>query len=53
MCGGRTVVFNKRLKFEGNDKQVQCLLNFVSENIAKNDGKYYTNEMYTEAEKIY
>ena len=49
-CGGRTVVFNNNLKGEENDKQVQCLLNFVSENVRKNDGKYYTNEMFIEEE---
>nr|XP_022307700.1 GTPase IMAP family member 4-like [Crassostrea virginica] len=49
-CGGRTLVFNNNLKGEENDKQVQCLLNFVSENVRKNDGKYYTNEMFIEEE---
>nr|XP_022303805.1 GTPase IMAP family member 4-like isoform X3 [Crassostrea virginica]XP_022303806.1 GTPase IMAP family member 4-like isoform X3 [Crassostrea virginica] len=50
-CGGRTVVFNNKLKGDENDQQVQYLLDFVSENVAKNDGKCYTNEMYIEAEK--
>ena len=49
-CGGRTVVFNNNLKGEENDKQVQCLLIFVLENVRKNNGKYYTNEIFIEAE---
>lgn len=51
-CGGRSLVFNNRLKGVEKDQQVQYLLNIVSENVAKNEGKCYTNEMYIEAEKF-
>lgn len=50
-CGGRVFVFNNRLNGQDNDEQVVTLLNAVLNNVEKKDEKYYTNDMYIEAEK--
>lgn len=33
-------------------KQAKSLLKMIDDNISENNGKYYTNDMYIEAEKI-
>lgn len=50
-CGGRVCAFNNKAKGREQDEQVKQLLKKVSENIEKNGGNCYTNEMYKEAEK--
>lgn len=50
-CGGRFIGFNNRLRGEEGNKQVQKLLQMVSENVEKNNGDCFTNEMYKTAEE--
>lgn len=50
-CGGRTVCFNNRNRGEERQAQVNELLNGILENVSKNEGQCYTNEMYEETEK--
>lgn len=50
-CGGRVCAFNNKAKGRERDEQVKQLLKQISENIEKNGGNCYTNEMYKEAEK--
>lgn len=50
-CGGRVCAFNNKAKGIEQDEQVKQLLKKISENIEKNGGNCYTNEMYKEAEK--
>lgn len=50
-CGGRVIGFNNRLKEEESNKQVQELLQIISEIIEKNNGDCFTNEMYKAAEE--
>lgn len=50
-CGGRYIAFNNRLKEEDSDLQAKALLDLILENVRRNDGEHYTNEMYKEAEK--
>lgn len=51
-CGGRVIAFNNRLKGEEQDKQVEELLNIILQNVDRNGGECYTNEMYIEAERL-
>lgn len=50
-CGGRIIAFNNRLEGKQQDEQVDELLLMILDNIKRNDGECYTNEMYDEAEK--
>lgn len=49
-CGGRLITFNNRLTGEEQDAQVKQLLTKILKNVKKNEGKYYSNEMYEQAE---
>lgn len=51
-CDGRIIAFDNRLTGEQQDAQVVELLSMILDNIRKNGGDCYTNEMYDEAEKI-
>lgn len=51
-CGSRVIAFNNRLTGAESDKQVEQLITLIDKNVEKNDGKFYTNEMYKEAEKV-
>lgn len=51
-CGGRVIAFNNRLQGEKRDEQVRSLLTMIYKNVANNEGMYYQNEMYIEAEKL-
>lgn len=50
-CGGRAIAFNNRLMGREKDEQVKELLSMISDNVEKNNGECYKNEMYAEAEK--
>lgn len=50
-CGDRVCAFNNKARGREQDEQVQQLLQKISENIEKNGGNWYTNEIYQEAEK--
>lgn len=50
-CGDRVCAFNNNATGKEQDEQVQQLLQIISENIERNEGKCYTNEIYFEAEK--
>ena len=49
-CGGRIYAFNNNLKGTEQETQVKLLLNGILDNVRKNGGKCYTNEMYKKAE---
>lgn len=51
-CGGRIIAFNNRLTGKDGDRQVIELLSMVVQNVEKNNGECYENEMYKEAEKL-
>lgn len=51
-CGGRVIAFNNRLEGEKGDEQVKSLLTMIYKNVTDNEGMYYQNEMYIEAEKL-
>ncbi|XP_061186211.1 GTPase IMAP family member 9-like [Saccostrea echinata] len=51
-CGRRVIAFNNRLKGKDTDEQVLELLSMILKNIENNQGKWYTNKMYLEAERI-
>lgn len=50
-CDKRVIAFNNKLKGEEQDPQVVELLSMILENIKRNKGDCYTNEMYQDAEK--
>lgn len=52
-CGGRCIAFNNRV-LEGpeRDNQVQNLFEIINDVVHQNGGQCYTNEMYSEAEKV-
>lgn len=49
-CGGRIYAFNNNLKGKEQETQVELLLKGILDNVRKNGGKCYTNEMYKKAE---
>lgn len=51
-CGGRYCAFNNKLAGLEQDEQVLDLLKMVSENVERQGGTCYTNEMYIEAENL-
>ena len=51
-CGGRKLAFNNRATGSDRDSQVRELLDIVEDIKRKNRGRYYTNDMYGEAEKV-
>ena len=51
-CNNRCVAFNNRAVGSEKDEQVKNLLEMIDDMVNQNDEKFYTNEMYTEAEKI-
>ena len=49
LCGNRRVLFNNKAENEAKRSgQVQQLLSLVNMVVAQNDGKPYTNELFTE-----
>lgn len=50
-CGGRALAFDNTLEGEKQDSQVKEFLNDIFENLEKNGGECYTDEMYKEAER--
>lgn len=50
-CGGRVIAFNNKLKGDEGDDQVRELLSMIYENVEKNNGECYKNELYEEEEK--
>lgn len=51
-CNNRYIAINNWAVDEEKKVQVQCLLNMVDDIIFENEGLYYTNEMYLEAENL-
>lgn len=51
-CKNRVIAFNNTLKGEEGTKQVNDLLTLISDNVKTNNGMFYTNKNYEEAEKI-
>lgn len=49
-CGGRVIAFNNKLKGSQSEPQVKELITMIEKNVSRNGGKFYTNEMYLEAE---
>lgn len=50
-CGGRAIAFNNRLMGREKDEQVKELLSMIFDNVERNNGECYKNEMYDKAEK--
>lgn len=50
-CGGRVIIFDNSSIGAKQEEEVDNLLQTILSNIAANDGKWYTNEMYEEAEQ--
>lgn len=51
-CKNRVIAFNNLLQDEEGTKQVKDLLTLISDNVKTNNGKFYTNKNYEDAEKI-
>lgn len=51
-CGKRCIAFNNWAKGSDRKRQTKSLLKMIDDNISENDEKYYTNEMYLEAEEL-
>lgn len=51
-CGRRVIAFNNRLTGEDGDRQVKKLVSMIFENVKKNNGKCYDNQMYEKAEEL-
>lgn len=49
-CGGRAIAFNNKLKGSQSEPQVKELFELIEQNVSRNGGKFYTNEMYLKAE---
>lgn len=49
-CGGRAIAFNNKLTGSQSEPQVKELLELIEQNVSRNGGKFYTNEMYLKAE---
>lgn len=50
-CSGRVIAFNNKLTGEKNHEQASELINMILKNIEDNGGRFYTNELYEDAEK--
>ncbi|XP_062603314.1 GTPase IMAP family member 9-like [Saccostrea cucullata] len=50
-CGQRVISFNNRATEEDNEKQVQKLLKIVREIMDKNNGTFYTHEVFQKFQK--
>lgn len=51
-CNNRYIAFNNWGNDNEMEKQVKCLLSMIDGIISENEGMYYSNDMYKEAEKI-
>lgn len=51
-CKNRVIAFNNLLKDEEGTKQVKDLLTLISDNVKTNNGNFYTNKNYEDAERI-
>lgn len=49
-CGGRAIAFNNKLKGDESAAQVKELLEMIEKNVKRNNGQFYTNRAYREAE---
>lgn len=49
-CGGRAIAFNNNLTGSESEPQVKELMKMIEQNVSRNEGKFYTNEMYLQAE---
>ena len=50
-CGDRVFALNNMIKGSRQINEVKILLNLISENVAKNSNRCYTNEAYKKAEE--
>lgn len=51
-CGRRCIAFNNRARSPARHDQVKDLLDMIDDIMRQNGGNCYTNDMYTEAEKV-
>nr|XP_022297619.1 immune-associated nucleotide-binding protein 8-like isoform X2 [Crassostrea virginica] len=51
-CNNRCIALNNRAPGSEKEEQVKNLLEMIDKMVDQNNGKFYTNKMYTEAEKI-
>ncbi|KAK6186710.1 hypothetical protein SNE40_005992 [Patella caerulea] len=52
-CGGRMTTINNRVPPKSKEDDVNNILSLVEQTIRSNGDKYYTNEMFEAAEKVY
>ena len=50
-CGGRAIAFDNTLKDLASEKQAKALFTTILENVERNGGNYYTDEVYQKAEQ--
>ena len=50
-CGGQVLTMDNTLKDEAMEEQVKELLNIFLQNVEKNSGEYYSNDMNEKAAK--
>lgn len=51
-CGKRYIGFNNNQPFKKRDHQVDQLLCLIQDTVARNGGRFYSNEMYEESERM-
>ena len=51
-CNNRCIAFNNRASCSEKEEQVKNLLEMIDKMVNQNNGKFYTNKMYTKAEKF-
>lgn len=51
-CGNRVIAFNNMLSGREQDQQVKNLLSMILDNISRNEGRFYTNDMFKQAEQL-
>lgn len=51
-CNNRCIAFDNLANWSNRKQQAKSLLKMIDDNISKNNGEFYTNDMYLHAEKI-
>ncbi|XP_052103850.1 GTPase IMAP family member 4-like [Mytilus californianus] len=51
-CGKRFIGFNNNQPFKKRNQQVDQLLKFIQDTMIRNGGRFYSNEMYEESERM-
>lgn len=51
-CNNRCIAFDNLANWSNRKQQAKSLLKMIDDNISKNNGEFYTNDMYLHAEQI-